>query len=241
MHRPGSILVCLMCLFLIGTADGQQFASQSRQQPQQQAQRSARRALNLILPEIKFENVSLVDAIEFLRDVSAANIHVNWNALEAVGVGRDTIVNVRLRAVPLRKVLGLVLSEAGSGNLLTYYIDEDVIEITTREIADQQLITRVYPVDDLLMEVPDFIGPDFQLQSAAVGGGGGGQQIFTNTNDKGEKPLTRAERAQQLVELIQATIQPEVWNVNGGRAAIRVYRGSLIVTAPRSVHEALGG
>jgi hypothetical protein len=29
--------------------------------------------------------------------------------------------------------------------------------------------------------------------------------------------------------------------VNGGTAAIRFFNGSLIVTAPRSVHESLGG
>ena len=40
---------------------------------------------------------------------------------------------------------------------------------------------------------------------------------------------------------IQAIISPEIWNTNGGPAAIRMWSGSLIVTAPRSVHEALAG
>ena len=35
-------------------------------------------------------------------------------------------------------------------------------------------------------------------------------------------------------------IQPDIWHVNGGLAGIRYFNGSLIVTAPRSVHEALG-
>ncbi|HEY7090524.1 MAG TPA: hypothetical protein VH518_20670 [Tepidisphaeraceae bacterium] len=205
---------------------------------------SARRALNTVLPDLRFDNISIGDAVEFLRDVSGANIHVNWKALEEAGVGKDATVNVRLRGVSLRKILGMVLNEAGAGNLLTYYIDDNVIEVTTRALADQQLITRLYPVDDLIMDVPDFIGPDFQLSgtSSTGGGGGGGSQLFSGTsNDQQGSMSTRAERAQALIDTIQTIIQPEIWNTNGGPAAIRFWNGSLIVTAPRSVHEALGG
>jgi hypothetical protein len=38
-----------------------------------------------------------------------------------------------------------------------------------------------------------------------------------------------------------ATIQPDVWTLNGGTASVRYFNGSLVVSAPRSVHEALGG
>jgi len=55
------------------------------------AEVSAKRALNNVMPEVKFDNVSISDAIDFLRDVSSANIHVNWRALEEIGVGKDTI------------------------------------------------------------------------------------------------------------------------------------------------------
>jgi len=206
------------------------------------AEVSARRVLNNVLPDVKFDNVSISDAIDFLRDVSAANIHVNWRALEEVGVGKDTTVNVRLRAVSLRKILSMVLNEAGTGNALTYYIDDNVIEVTTRELADKQLITKIYPVDDLIMEVPDFVGPDFQInQASSAGGSGSSGSLINSGTDNNQSVVTRAERAQQLVETIQTIIQPEIWNVNGGTAAIRFWNGSLIVTAPRSVHEALGG
>src|SRR3954447_9980630 len=76
------------------------------------AEVSAKRALNSVLPATNLDNVSLNDAIDFLRDVSGANIHVNWRALEGIGVGKDAQVNVKLRSVTLRKVLDLVVSEA---------------------------------------------------------------------------------------------------------------------------------
>ena len=202
-----------------------------------------RAALGRTVPDLNLTGVTLGDAIEFLRDVSGANLHVNWQALEAVGVGKDTQVNLHLRDIPLRKVLQLILREAGSGDLLTFYIDDGIIEVTTKELADQDMITKIYPVDDLIMEVPDFDNaPDFQLQGSSTGGGGGGGNLFGGNLGDGESnnTKTRAERAAELIDIIQAVIQPDVWDVNGGRAAIRFLNGSLIVTAPRSVHEALG-
>lgn len=202
-----------------------------------------RAALNMVLPDLNFTGVTLSDAMDFIRDVSGANVHINWQALEAVGIGKDTTINLRLRNVPLRKVLQLTLREAGAGDLLTFYVDADIIEVTTREVADEQLFTHVYPVDDLIMEVPDFVGPNFNLQGSSVGGSTGGQGPFNGGSGSGNenKGKSRAERAQELIDMIQAIIEPDTWDVNGGRAAIRFLNGSLIVTAPRSVHEALGG
>jgi len=201
------------------------------------------------LPELNFTGVALEDALEFLRDASGANLHVNWPALEAVGVDRQTPINMRLRNVSLSRVLSLVLSEASAGTgLLTYYVQDNVIHVTTREIADRDMITRVYPVDDLLMEIPDFIGPSFDLEQdqgqtsgRGGGGGGGGTSLFSQTTDRdSDRPTTKNERAQQLIDLITSTIQPDIWAVNGGHANIRYFNGSLIVTAPRSVHESIG-
>ena len=211
------------------------------------------RALDRTLPEMKFTGVSFGDAIDFVRDVGGVNIHVNWKALEAHNVTADTPVNIRLRAVSLRKVLNLLLSEASGTDELTYFVDQGVVEITTRELADKKVYTRIYPVDDLVMEIPDFgEPPNFNLQSSSDqgrsgggGGGGGGTGIFggnTDTQNRDQNnTTTREERGEQLVQLVTETVRPEIWAVNGGTATIRYFRGSLIVTAPRSVHEALGG
>src|SRR5258706_6298059 len=137
-------------------------------------QSAANASLNRLLPEVKFQGSSLKDCFDFLRDVSGANIHVNWRALEAAGITGDTPVNVRLREVPLRKVMNVLLNESGVG-LLTYYTSEGVIEVTTAELADKEMITRVYPVEDLIMEVPDFDNaPDFSLMANGQGGSQGG-------------------------------------------------------------------
>jgi uncharacterized membrane protein YgcG len=231
----------------------------------------ASQSLNRQLPEVKFTGSTLKDSFDFLRDVSGANIHVNWRALEAAGVTGDTQVNVRLRDVPLHKVLTVLLNEAGVG-LLTYYTSDGVIEVTTAELADKEMVTKVYPVDDLIMEVPDFDNaPSFSLEDSqgsggsggssggsrggggggggygggGGGGGGGGNSGFTFGGNGGteqkEKTKTKTERADELVTMIRETIRPDIWREAGGPASIRYYNGNLVVTAPRSVHEALGG
>src|ERR1700716_1817269 len=108
------------------------------------------RILNRKLPELKFSGIALGDAVDFLRDVSGANINVNWKALGENNVTQDTVVNIQLRDVSLRKALTLLLSEAGGGDTLAFSVDEGVIEITTHEIADRQLYTRVYDIQDLI-------------------------------------------------------------------------------------------
>jgi len=49
--------------------------------------------------------------------------------------------------------------------------------------------------------------------------------------------------AQALIDLIQATVSPEVWDINGGQSSIRYFANghALVVRAPGDVHDDLGG
>ena len=207
-------------------------------------QLDAKRALGIKMPETKLSNARLEDAIQFLQDTSGANIHVNWRALETVNVTRETPVTLRMSPMPLRKLLKYVLTEADSAGLATFYADDGVIEVTTRDLADRRLITKVYPVEDLLLTIPDFTdAPQFQLggNTAVSGGGGSAQSLISNATGQEQNQTTKEGRGSELVQLVMDTVQPEAWRENGGTATIRYFRGRLIVTAPRSVHEQLGG
>ncbi|HMN95180.1 MAG TPA: hypothetical protein PKC43_02335 [Phycisphaerales bacterium] len=70
------------------------------------------------------------------------------------------------------------------------------------------------------------------------GGGGSGGSIF---GSPGDDPTRRsdAELAEELIEIIQQTIEPQFWDANFN--AIRYYQGVFIVRAPDYVHRALGG
>lgn len=249
MRRTLAVGLVVAVGVLIGAARAEAAAAAS---PNAQT----RAILNRTMPAINLTNVTLKDAIDFIRDVSGANVHVNWNALEEAGITGDTQVNVKLQRVSLRKVLTLLLSEAGPGGTLTFYLDDGVIEVTTRAIADNQMFTIVYPVQDLLFEPPQFIEPpDFGLANESNAGGrggrggggrsGGGSGFGTGGSGYGsgqaQQPKEKDAKANELVQLIREVVQPDVWAENGGKASIRHFNGNLIVTAPRSVHEAIGG
>jgi uncharacterized membrane protein YgcG len=221
----------------------------------------SRATLARTMPELKFDGIAFSDAVDFLRDVTAANLVVNWRALEGAGVTKDTVVNLKVRGVSLRKALSLLLAEAGGADgAITYTVDEGIIEITTTELADRKMTTPIYPVGDLLVDIPNFVGPTFDLtqnnssgSSGGRGGGGGSnsQGLFSgsgggggNNADRGESAdskKTKDERGQELIDLIRDTIYPDIWRENGGTASIRMFRDNLIVTAPAKVHEAIGG
>ena len=207
---------------------------------------TARQALTHKVPELKLTGLTLSDAIDSLRDITGLNINVHWRALEQYNITRETPVTLRLRNVSAGNVLRALVNEVGQGQL-TYYVEDDMVEITTREIADQEMFTEVYSVEDLVMIVPDFVGPTLNLQQSAQvsgggGGGGGGQSLLSSANQAtNEQTSTKRDRGEALVKLITDTVKPDIWRENGGVASIRYFNGHLIVTAPRSVHESIGG
>ena len=216
---------------------------------QNRANRGPRHALDRPLPSVNFNASSLADVIDFLGDASNANFSVDWRALDAAHVEKDTPITLKMSSsVPLRKVLGLVLKQAASDAPLTFYVDDGVIQVTTQEAEDKDLISKTYEIQDLLFEPTDYTGaPQLDLQSASQGqqggnGGGGGQNsnLFTNGNSNQNQTATsQSDRANEIIKLITDTVKPELWQVNGGTATISYFRGMLIVNAPRSIHELL--
>jgi type II secretory pathway component GspD/PulD (secretin)/tetratricopeptide (TPR) repeat protein len=187
------------------------------------------------LPEVRFENVAFQDVIDFLRDVSLANIFVNWRAIELAGINRTEPVTARLRDVKFSKALETILRDVGGGTVrLGYTIDEGVITISTEDDLASNVVTRVYDIRDLIVSVADFDNPpDFQInQSSQAGGGGGGQSLFGGTGQQDDQAGgTRDDLVASIIQLIQDTVARDSWRDNGGSVgAIRELSGQLIVT-----------
>lgn len=213
-----------------------------------------RAAMGRLLPEVKFDGIGLADALDFVRDVAGINLVVDWKSLAEQNINRDTPVHARLHSVSVRRVLNTLLSDAAGGDALTYTIDDGVVTVTTKAVADARLYVKVYNIEDLLLVIPDFDNaPDFSLVAATDqakqssgrggsggGGGGGGTPLFGNPQ-KQDVALSKDDRGQQLADLVMNTIRPEIWKEQGGTASCRYYNGNLIVSAPESVHEMLGG
>jgi general secretion pathway protein D len=188
------------------------------------------------LPEVRFDNVGFSDVLDFLRDVTSANIFVNWRALETAGIDRNAPVTARLRDVKFSKALETILRDVGGGNVrLGYTVDEGVISISTEEDLSSNVVTNVYDVRDLIVNVADFDQPpQFQINQASQagrGGGGGGQGLFQGNLQQQNNQQTRTDLVDQIITLIQDTVATETWKDNGGTVgSIRELSGQLIVT-----------
>lgn len=73
------------------------------------------------------------------------------------------------------------------------------------------------------------------------GGSGSGGSIFGSPGEDPER-TTEADRADQLLQIIQESVEPERWSDAGGDAAsIRYYQGVFIVRAPDYIQRQIGG
>jgi len=245
------VLAAVVAVSLTGSL----FAAESDKADARATTATPSRDMTRALPEIKFTSTPLSDVINFLNDSTGINFSVDWKSLEAATITKDTPITLRLNGnVTIRKALNLILDQAGGAGVLTFYVDQGVVQITTNASADKTMITKVYGIDDLLFEARDANNvPSLSIDSTSSNGGGGGEgggggggntQLFggggsSNLNGQSNTISTRQQRADAIIKLITDTVRPEIWKINGGEASISFFRGSLLVTAPRSVHELL--
>lgn len=122
-----------------------------------------------------FEETPLDEVVDYLKEFHGIEIQLDTKALDEVGIGSDTPVTSRVRGISLRSGLRLMLKAIDP--TLTYAIQNEVLMLTTREAAEENLVTRVYPVADLVLPITlsGFAGSGgFSGGGAAAGFGGGG-------------------------------------------------------------------
>jgi len=183
------------------------------------------------LPELTFDAVGLGDVVDFLRDVSGANIFVNWKSLEGPGIDRNTPVTAKLRNVRFSKVLGIILDSAGGGKQkLGYTTDEGVITISTVDDLSRNVVVRVYDVRDLLVIPPDYVAPQLT-------GGLPGPTTAPTTSPALPGAPPREELAKSIVKSIEDTVAPDTWKDHDGTVgALRELQGQLIITQTPENH-----
>jgi len=251
--RPSATLVRVCCVLaalglLVGMASTRVHAQDDhlrviKQPPAYQLMRSSvERAL--------LEEVPARQAFDWWSNITGISLVVNGRQLELIGVDGDAPINIGLHQVTAAQLLGLMLDQITIDEPLLYETTEHYVLVTTRDAALRNTVVRVYPIDDLLMEVPDFDdAPTFDLQSAlsntnsggGAAGGGGSDNIFGDFENDEEPRKTRTERGEEIAQLIRDTIEPDIWIENGGLyASIKYFDGKLIVNAPRFVQGHVG-
>ena len=123
---------------------------------------------------MEFIEQSLNDVIAELQDVYEIPIQFDTSALNDVAISTDTEVTINISNVTLRSALNLMLKQPDLQDL-TYVIDEEVLLITTKDVADETLKVKVYPVADLVLPIENLgIVGGAQGGGGGIGGGGGG-------------------------------------------------------------------
>lgn len=99
-----------------------------------------------------FTEQPLEDIVNFLQEEYDIPIHVDVPALEDSGLTPDEPMSCNVQNVSLRSALRLLLKQKG----LTWVIENEVLTITTPEVAETSLVTCVYDVRDLVNNPKSF-------------------------------------------------------------------------------------
>ena len=124
--------------------------------------------------EFDFVDTPLKDVADFLAENYKINVVLAKSTLEDAAISLDTPVNSNLRGISLRSALRIMLGDLK----LTYVIRDEVMQITTPEDAETQLVTKVYPVGDLVVPIMANLNTFGLGGQGGLNGGGGGQGGF---------------------------------------------------------------
>ncbi|MBI1335330.1 MAG: hypothetical protein GC164_00030 [Phycisphaera sp.] len=207
-----------------------------------------------ILTRVDLHGLAARSAFEWWSAATGISVVIDWRAMQDEQIEADTPITVELQNAPAGKVLGLMMQQLASpaGQELLFETTPWYVRIMTKNTANKEPVLRIYDVGDVLHEVPMFIGPNFDLNQAlsntssgSGNGGSGGVQnttrLFPDEPVEKEEKKTRAERGQELADLIMDTIEPTIWQQRGGQyASVRYFNGRLIVNAPLYVQEQIG-
>ncbi len=103
---------------------------------------------------VNFQDLPLTEVVKFVSNHLGVNVLLDRKAFNEEGIPLDTPVNMQVEKIKTRSMLTLVLYSIN----LEAVIDHEVLLITTTSKGSQLLISRTYPVSDL-------IGPNGDFQS----------------------------------------------------------------------------
>lgn len=96
--------------------------------------------------EVNFVETPLIDAAQFLSELTNIPIIVDQAALDEEGIPVDEPIHLKLAGVSLRSALTLMFDDLG----MTWVVEDEVLKLTTKTKANLKQLTRVYPVADLI-------------------------------------------------------------------------------------------
>lgn len=194
-------------------------------------------------------DTKLEDVLAYIETVSGATFAPAWlDGGASAGLEREARITIKVENVAAVSLLERVLEKAAGqqpGSNTWQLTDEGLVEVGPKSRLNASAVLKVYDVNDLLYEIPNFAdAPQLDLDSVLNQGQGGGTgSIFQGTEQaaQGDRQ-TREAKVRALMEVIVSTIEHEQWSDNGGDgASIREQNGMLLIKAPDYIHRQVGG
>lgn len=182
--------------------------------------------LNSMKVSVDFKDVSLEEALDFLRAFSGLNLVVDAEVHQKMSEDQLKLT-LRVRDLLLKSVLKLMLNPKD----LTATYKDGVILIVPKDKVDRNVVMQIYDVRDLLVKLQDFAGPKVELvsPSAATGGPLVGASFML---DEPRETLTE----DFITDMVRSNTGDRSWDENPN-ASINLTNGMLIVSQSRRVHD----
>ena len=219
-----------------------------------------------------FTDRPVLEVLEWLSQTTGVNfqiIRMDDSSLE--GIDPSTKITINQIDVPALNVLERILDQCSSRQLVScsWQLRWGMLYVGPKTSLDAARFRtlRTYPIEDLVMTIPDYNNPPNLNLGGGTGGGGGGAGGGSGggfggggggggggagggggggAGGGGDNPSDfedqREESLEQLILVIVSMIEPDAWKRNGGDAAtLKVYRSSLVIRAPGYIHRQLDG
>jgi hypothetical protein len=200
---------------------------------------------------IELNDARLEDIVTFITDFSGADIQPMWiDEGGDTGLKKDQRMTIEVKDVSVLTLIERVLAKAEtdfSPATWQFAPSGGTLEIGPRGRLNQQAYLKLYDIQDMIFQIPDFadaprLDLDQVLNQGGQGGGGGGGSVFGGDTDQEAEFVPEEELAQRIVDIITEYVEPEQWTDNGGDGGtIRYFSGHIMVRAPDYMHRQLSG
>jgi len=175
------------------------------------------------LPQVKFVDTSLDDAVRFLQIATGWNVVVRRTVIEKAGVELSALrFKLELTDVTVAGLLRVLLEPHG----LVTKVEGNIVFVTTKADALGAPVLVLYPISHLTWTKTNFRGTDIDLHPSG----------FTVSEDVAEEeededdPFRDPQHVADLVkEMVDAPWTDEGWSLTATKQYLRV-------KAPRPVH-----
>jgi hypothetical protein len=159
--------------------------------------------------DLDFHETPLQEVAEQIQKQHRIQIHFDANALKDAAIDNTTIpVTYSVKGVSLRAALNGILSPSN----LTCVVQDEVLQITTKDKANQMLDTKLYLIEDLVGRTGD-----------------------ATTSEKRMTP-----DAESFMDVMTSNVAAQSWSSVGGPGAVEPYDKNgliLVVSQTQQVHE----